>query len=433
MDVDAPRNAGARRRVSVFGSTGSIGRNTVELLEARVEEFQVEALTAHSSVELLCEQAIRLNARMAVVGDEVLFPELKERLRNTGIACAAGTSGLLEAAARPTDWTMAAIVGMDCLKPALEIVAQGGCVAMANKECLAAAGKLFMEAAQRSRAQLLPVDSEHNAIFQLLDPERAEWIDHVTLTASGGPFRSHTLDELENVTPAQALRHPTWSMGAKISVDSATLMNKGLELIEAHWLFPIGHEKFRVVLHPQSVVHAMVAYVDGSVVAHMSAPDMRIPIAHALAYPERMRTGDSGFDLARIGSLDFETACEKRFPALRLARTALERDDGSAVVLNAANEVAVSAFLESGLRFTDIIPTIEGVLDNLAATPGALKAPESFDDIFELDQYARRKALESISGRMGRERTRSPQNLPRKAASGAPNSRRRASKREKIA
>ena len=304
---------------------------------------------------------------------------------------------------------------------------------MANKECLAAAGKLFVEAAQRSQAQLLPVDSEHNAIFQLLDPERAEWVDHVTLTASGGPFRSHTLDELENVTPAQALRHPTWSMGAKISVDSATLMNKGLELIEAHWLFPIGHEKFRVVLHPQSVVHAMVAYVDGSVVAHMSAPDMRIPIAHALAYPERMRTGDSGFDLARIGSLDFETACEKRFPALRLARTALERDDGSAVVLNAVNEVAVAAFLESRLPFTDILPVIESVLDDMAATPGALKAPESFDDIFELDQYARRKALESIRERMGGGRDRSPQNLPRKASSSAPDSRRSASKREKIA
>ena len=409
MDVITPR------RVSVFGSTGSIGRNTIELLETRADEFQVEVLTAHSNVELLCEQAVRLNAKTAVIGDETLFPELKERLLDTGIVCAAGASGLLEAAARPVDWTMVAIVGMDCLKPALEIVAQGGCVAMANKECLAAAGKLFMEAAQRSRARLLPVDSEHNAIFQLLDPERAEWVEHITLTASGGPFRNNTLDELENVTPAQALRHPTWSMGAKISIDSATLMNKGLELIEAHWLFPVGHEKFRVVLHPQSVVHAMVSYIDGSVMAHMSAPDMRVPIAHALAYPERMRTGVASFDLAEIGALDFEPACEKRFPALRLARTALERNDGSAAVLNAANEVAVAAFLKLRLRFTDILPVIEGVLEETAATPDALGAPQSFDDVFEIDRLARRKTLENIS-----RRTRSRQNLLH-APSGAPN------------
>lgn len=400
------------RRVSVFGSTGSIGRNTIELLEARADEFQVEALTAHSNIELLCEQAVRLNAKTAVIGDETLFPELKERLRGTGITCAAGASGLLEAAARPVDWTMVAIVGMDCLKPALEIVAQGGCVAMANKECLAAAGKLFMEAAQRSHARLLPVDSEHNAIFQLFDPERAEWIDYITLTASGGPFRNNTLDELENVTPAQALQHPTWSMGAKISIDSATLMNKGLELIEAHWLFPVGHEKFRVMLHPQSVVHAMVAYVDGSVMAHMSAPDMRVPIAHALAYPERMRAGTASFDLAKIGALDFEPACEKRFPALRLARTALERDDGSATVLNAANEVAVAAFLELRLRFTDILPAIEGVLEEMAAAPGALGAPQNFDDVFELDRLARRKTLENIN-----RRARSRRNLPHAPAS----------------
>ena len=416
MDVVTPR------RVSVFGSTGSIGRNTVELLEAREDEFQVEALTAHSNIDLLCEQAIRLNAKMAVIGDDTLFPELKERLRNTSIACAAGTSGLLEAAAHPADWTMIAIVGMDCLKPALEIVAQGGCIAMANKECLAAAGKLFVEATQRSRAQLLPVDSEHNAIFQLLDPECAEWINHVTLTASGGPFRNRTLDELENVTPAQALQHPTWSMGAKISIDSATLMNKGLELIEAHWLFPVGHEQFRVVLHPQSVVHAMVAYVDGSVVAHMSAPDMRVPIAHALAYPERMRTNAKISDLTKIGTLNFEPACEKRFPALRLARSALERNDGSATVLNAANEVAVAAFLELRLRFTDILPTIEGVLEDMSATPDALRAPQSFDDVFALDRHARRKTLECI---------RSRQNLPHAPSSGAPSPHTR--KREKIA
>ena len=420
MDVATPR------RVSVFGSTGSIGRNTIELLEARGDEFQVEALTAHSNIELLCEQAVRLRAKTAVIGDDALFSELKERLRDTGIVCAAGASGLLEAAAHPVDWTMVAIVGMDCLRPALEIVAQGGCVAMANKECLAAAGKLFVEAAQCSRAQLLPVDSEHNAIFQLFDPERAEWIEHITLTASGGPFRNRTLDELENVTPAQALQHPTWSMGAKISIDSATLMNKGLELIEAHWLFPVGHEKFRIVLHPQSVVHAMVTYVDGSVMAHMSAPDMRIPIAHALAYPKRMRTDTASSDLTKIGTLDFEPACEKRFPALRLARTALERNDGSATVLNAANEVAVAAFLELRLRFTDILPVVEGVLEDMAAMPDGLRAPRSFDDVFTLDRHARRKALESVN-----RRTRSRQNLPHTPSTGAPNP--HARKREKIA
>ena len=389
MDMSA---MASKRRVSVFGSTGSIGRNTVELLEDHPDAYQVEALTAHSNISLLCEQAKRLRANLAVIGDETLYPELKERLRGCGIETAAGESGLLQAATRPVEWSMIAIVGMDCLAPALKIVEQGGCVAMANKECLAAAGRLFVQAARQSGAQLLPVDSEHNAIFQLFDPERVDWIRHVTLTASGGPFRNHDPAELGDVTPAQAVRHPNWSMGAKISVDSATLMNKGLELIEAHWLFPIGHEKFRIVIHPQSIVHAMVGYIDGSLIAHMSAPDMRVPISHALAWPERMVSRASeGFDLAAIGALDFEPACETRFPALRLARHALESDEGAATVLNAANEVAVAAFLEGQLRFPDILATVENVLNDMARQPNALKLTGGFEDVFALDREARRR------------------------------------------
>ena len=385
------------RRVSVFGCTGSIGCNTLELIARRADAFQVEVLTAGSNVTLLCKQAKRLRARVAVIGDSALYPRLCEGLRGTGIQCAAGPAGLLEAAARPVDWSMIAIVGMDCLPPALEVVKHGGCVAMANKECLAAAGRLFMQAAQRSGATLLPVDSEHNAIFQLFDPARAHWIDHVILTASGGPFRACSPEDLHHVTPEQAVRHPNWSMGAKISIDSATLMNKGLELIEARWLFPIGHEKFRVVIHPQSIVHAMISYIDGSVLAHMSAPDMRVPIAHALAWPERMASPGERFDLTSAGALDFEPACESRYPALALARRALESGDAAATVLNAANEVAVAAFLRSEIRFSDILPAIAGVLDDMARLPDAFKTPVDFDDVIALDREARRCTRENMA------------------------------------
>ena len=390
-------SAASVRRVSVFGCTGSIGRNTVELLAGRPAGFQVEALTARSNVDLLCRQARRLRARVAVIGDSALYPRLRDGLSGTDTRCAAGASGLLEAAARPVDWSMIAIVGMDGLAPALEAVAQGGCVAMANKECLAAAGRLFVQAARRSGATLLPVDSEHNAIFQLFDPARAHWVDHITLTASGGPFRACKPADLHRVTPEQAVRHPNWSMGAKISIDSATLMNKGLELIEAHWLFPVGHEKFRVVIHPQSIVHAMISYIDGSVVAHMSAPDMRVPIAHALAWPERMASPGEGFDLASVGALDFEPACESRYPALALARRALESGDGAATVLNAANEVAVAAFLRSQIRFPAILPAVAGVLDAMARLPDAFGTPGGFEDVLALDREARRCARERLA------------------------------------
>ena len=389
-------SASSRRRVSVFGCTGSIGRNTVELLAGRPEDFQVEALTAGSNVDLLCRQARRLRARVAVIGDSALYPRLREGLDGTDVHCAAGASGLLEAAARPVDWSMIAIVGLDCLAPALQVAAQGGCIAMANKECLAAAGRLFVQAAQRSGATLLPVDSEHNAIFQLFDPARAHWVDHITLTASGGPFRACKPADLHQVTPEQAMRHPNWSMGAKISIDSATLMNKALELIEAHWLFPVGHEKFRVVIHPQSIVHALISYIDGSVLAHMSAPDMRVPIAHALAWPERMAAPGEGFDLAAVGALEFEPACESRWPALALARRALESGDGAATVLNAANEVAVAAFLRSEIRFPAILPTVANVLDALERRPGAFAPAGGFEEVLALDREARRCARESL-------------------------------------
>ncbi len=372
------------RRVTILGSTGSVGTNTVDLIERNRGNYLVEALTANNNVELLAEQALRLKPRKAVVADEGHYAELKAALSGSGIEAAAGLEAVVEAAMLPADWVMAAIVGAAGLQPTLAAVRRGAVVALANKECLVSAGQLMMREVAAAGATLLPVDSEHSAIFQLFDFNRPEGIEKIILTASGGPFRAHSLAEMETVTPAQAVKHPNWSMGAKISVDSATMMNKGLELIEAHHLFALPETRIDILVHPQSIVHSLVAYVDGSVLAHLGTPDMRTPIAYALGWPKRIDAPSARLDLAQIGTLSFEAPDFERFPALRLAREALRHGGCAPTVLNAANEVAVQAFLDGRIGFRDIARKVERVmaksnfgladsLDHVAAADGAAR------------------------------------------------------------
>ena len=335
----------------------------------------------------LADAARRVGARRAVIGDEARLPALREALAGTGVEAAGGEAAIIEAAASGADWTMAAIVGCAGLRPVMAALRGGGTVALANKEALVSAGEIMTEAARASGATLLPVDSEHNAIFQCFDRSRPGSVSRIILTASGGPFRDRSLAEMKAVTPAEAIAHPNWSMGAKISVDSATLMNKGLELIEAYHLFPLGPDAFDVVVHPQSVIHSLVEYVDGSVLAQLGSPDMRIPIAYALAYPERMETPCERLDLVKIGSLEFRAPDFERFPALGLARSALREGGAKPAILNAANEVAVASFLDSGVAFLDIA---EIARETLACYDPP--APASIDEVLEVDQEARRRA-----------------------------------------
>ncbi len=384
--------ATARKKLSILGSTGSVGTQTVELVEANPSQFETVAITAHNNVALLIEQAKKLKPQVAVVGDESKFAELKNGLAGTGIEAAAGKKAIVDAAKLNSDLVMAAIVGAAGLPATLEAVKRGAAVAFANKECLVCAGPLMMREVARHGATLLPVDSEHNAIFQVFDAERKDSIRRLILTASGGPFRKSSLDEMRNVSAKEAVKHPVWAMGAKISIDSATMMNKGLEVIEARFLFDMPEEKIDVLVHPQSVVHSMVEYKDGSVLAQLGSPDMRTPIAYALSWPARMAAPVQQLDLAKIGQLTFEAPDEVRFPALRLAREVLRRGDSAPTVLNAANEVAVAAFLEGKIGFLDIARIVEETL--AAATIAPVNDIESIE---ASDQSARYIAEEKVS------------------------------------
>ncbi|WP_372006749.1 1-deoxy-D-xylulose-5-phosphate reductoisomerase [Tistrella mobilis] len=386
--------AGTPRRVSILGATGSVGRQTIDLIARDPERYPVEALTANGNVEQLARDAVQLKARLAVTADPARYTDLKACLAGTGIEAAAGPEALIEAAQRPADWVMAAIVGSAGLAPTLAAVRRGALVALANKECLVCAGDLFTAEVERHGARLLPADSEHNAIAQILEPERLHVVEKVILTASGGPFRSFTLDQMRQVTPEQAVAHPNWSMGAKISVDSASMMNKGLELIEAHHLFPVGLDRLDVLVHPQSIIHGLVQYADGSVLAHLGAPDMRTPIAWTLAWPDRRPAPSDRLDLARIATLSFEAPDLVRFPCLALARDALKCGDGAATILNAANEVAVAAFLARRIGFLDIAGVVADTLD---AEPR--RAPGSIDEVIALDAAARRRAMMLVDAR----------------------------------
>ena len=362
------------RRVTVLGSTGSIGLSTLSVIEHARREFDegafpIEALTAQTNAKKLAEQARRFRPACAVIGDASRYAELRELLAGTEVEVAAGPEALTTAASQPADVTMVGIVGAAGLAPALAAVKRGGLIALANKECVVAAGHVFREAMQASRAVIIPVDSEHNAAFQVLDFAQAHAVERVTLTASGGPFRTWPRERMARATPSEAVAHPNWSMGAKISVDSATLMNKGLELIEAHHLFGLAPERLDAIVHPQSVVHCLVAYADGSMLAHLSAPDMRTPIAVALAWPRRIGSPSNRLDLAAVGSLSFEAADRQRFPCLALAEDCLRAGGAAPTVLNAANEVAVRAFLDGRVGFMEICGVVEDVLERLSATP----------------------------------------------------------------
>ena len=375
------------RRVSIFGATGSVGTSTLDLIRREPEAFEVVALTAFSDVDGLAAAARECGARIAVIGDERHYSALKDALQGSGVEAAAGDDALVDAAQAGAEWSMAAIVGCAGLRPTMAALKAGGTVALANKESLVSAGALMMDQAARSGATLLPVDSEHNAIFQCLAGSRLDDVARITLTASGGPFRTFTREEMRGITPAQAVAHPNWSMGAKISVDSATMMNKGLELIEAAHLFPIGLDRIEILVHPQSIIHSMVEYRDRSTLAQLGSPDMRIPIASALAWPVRMTTPCQPLDLARIGRLDFEAPDEERFPALGLARHVAGQGGSAPAILNAANEVAVAAFLKGEIGFLDIAMIVEDVLNRYSAP-----APCRIEDVLDVDARARTMA-----------------------------------------
>lgn len=385
-------SASSPRSVTILGATGSVGSSTLALLAEQPELFHLEAVTASTSAGRLAAVARRHRARFAAVADPAAYRELREALAGTGIEAAAGPEALVEAARRDADLVMAAIVGAAGLEPVLAAVRRGAMVAFANKECLVCAGAILMRELERSGARLLPVDSEHSAIFQVLTGNRRADVERLTLTASGGPFRCAGLDEMERATPAQAIRHPVWSMGTKISVDSATMMNKGLEIIEAHHLFAMPEERIEVVIHPQSVVHSFVTFMDGSTLAQLGEPDMRVPIAYALAWPARMASTAPRLDLGRAMQLEFEPPDLRRFPALSLARLALRQGGAAPTILNAANEVAVAAFIAGRIGFLDIARVVESVLGSCAILPLA-----SLDEVVEQDRMARAAAAGRVA------------------------------------
>ena len=378
------------RTISILGATGSVGASTLDLVRRNSDAWRVGALTAHSNVQELAAQAREFGPEIAVIADEARYSDLKVALSGSGVEAAAGRSALCEAAERPTDVVMAAIVGCAGLAPVMAAIKQGHTVALANKEALVSAGEVMTAAVEAHGATLLPVDSEHNAIFQCLQGGNLADVRSITLTASGGPLR--LVDDLDSVTPQQAIAHPNWDMGAKISVDSATMFNKGLELIEAHHLFPVGLDKIRIVVHPQSVIHSMVEYRDGSTLAQLGPSDMRVPIASCLAYPRRMNTPMAPLDLAAIGELSFFAPDEVRFPATKLARQAAEASGAAPAVLNAANEIAVAAFLAGKIRFSRIPVIVEAVLNAANLPPD----PQTLDDVFLVDSAARQLAEEYL-------------------------------------
>jgi 1-deoxy-D-xylulose-5-phosphate reductoisomerase len=376
------------RSITLLGATGSIGASTLDLVRRNRDDWQIEALTAQCSAGELAALAIEFGAKLAVVGDEACLPELRAALGGSGIEAAGGRAALVEAATRPVDMTVAAIVGCAGLAPVMAAVERGGTIALANKEALVSAGEVLMQAVAKHGATLLPTDSEHNAIFQCLSAGRIEDVAKITLTASGGPLRTWSAERLSAATPAEAVAHPNWSMGAKISVDSATMMNKGLEYIEAYHLFPVGLDKLDIVVHPQSVIHSMVEFRDRSTLAQLGPSDMRVPIASCLAWPERMDTPLAPLDLAAIGELTFFPPDEDRFPATRLAREAIGAGGSAPAILNAANEVAVAAFLAGQIRFTRIAAVVEETLARSNDAP----RPASLDEVLAVDQSARMQA-----------------------------------------
>ncbi|MEQ1548644.1 MAG: 1-deoxy-D-xylulose-5-phosphate reductoisomerase [Chakrabartia sp.] len=379
------------KSITILGATGSVGQSTLDLVLRHPAAFRVVALTAQRDVAGLAKAALATSAQMAVIGDETQLSALRMALTGSGIAVAAGADAIAEAAGEGADLTLAAIVGCAGLRPVMRAIARGGAIALANKEALVSAGSVMTQAVARSGATLLPVDSEHNAVFQCLETHNANRIRKITLTASGGPFRTWSLGQMVRVTPEQAVKHPNWSMGAKISVDSATMMNKGLELIEAFHLFPVTANQIDVIVHPQSVIHSMVEYVDGSTLAQLGSPDMRTPIAYCLAWPDRMEAPVATLNLAEIGKLEFESPDYDRFPCLALARQCLTEGGAKPAILNAANEIAVAAFLNRRVAFTAIATIVQSVLDGYDPP-----SPDSLDDVLAIDNEARQRAVQQM-------------------------------------
>ncbi|WP_024518747.1 1-deoxy-D-xylulose-5-phosphate reductoisomerase [Bradyrhizobium sp. Tv2a-2] len=379
------------RSVTVLGATGSIGDSTMDLLRGARDRYRVEALTGNSNVQGLAKLAREFNARFAAVADPARLSELREALAGTGIECGAGESAIIEAAAHPADWVMAAVSGAAGLKPALAAVDRGATVALANKECLVCAGDFFMERAAKAGACILPSDSEHNALFQALASGNRDELVRVIITASGGPFRTWAASDIEQATLAQALKHPNWSMGQKITIDSASMMNKGLEVIEAAYLFSLKPDEIDVLVHPQSIIHGMVEFSDRSVVAQLGAPDMRIPIAHCLGWPDRIKGPSARLDLAKIGQLTFEAPDFERFPGLRLAYEALRTGRGATTVFNAANEIAVAAFIGGKIKFGAIARLVEATIETWIRSSN-LAPLRSADEAIAVDNNARNVA-----------------------------------------
>jgi 1-deoxy-D-xylulose-5-phosphate reductoisomerase len=397
-----------KRRITILGATGSIGTNTLAVISEHPEDFEVEAVTAFGNAESLARVARKVGAKVAVISDRTSYTVLKDALDGSGIEAAAGLGAIEEAASRPVDVVVAGIVGAAGLSPTLAAIRAGSRVALANKECLVCAGDLFVAEARKANVEILPVDSEHNAIFQALGANRIEDVDRIILTASGGPFRDWTREAMMGARPQEALKHPNWSMGPKISIDSATLMNKGLELIEAHYLFGIEAKRIEVVVHPQSIVHGLVAFRDGTMIATLSAPDMRMPIAHCLAWPARGRETALGLDLTKVGRLTFERPDTDRFPALRVAREALAAGGWATNILNAANEVAVAAYLAETIAFPEIARLVEETLSD-ARSAGLDQTPNTIKEVLALDKEGRRLASQAVQ----RYAARSPAALTR--------------------
>ncbi len=381
------------KRLTILGSTGSIGQSTLDVVRQHPGTFEIEALVGNQNIPQLAADARSFGAKMAVTADPSRYSELVDALEGSGIAPAAGHDAMVEAAQRPVELNVAAIVGAQGLQPTIAALEIGNPVALANKECLVCAGDVFMQRAAALNVPVIPVDSEHSAVFQCFEGHNADRVDKVTLTASGGPFRTCSAEELNNVTVSDALNHPNWSMGDKITIDSATLMNKGLELIEAYQLFPVRQDQIDAVVHPQSIVHSLVSYVDGSVLAQLGMPDMRTPIALALAYPERIDAQVERLDLTKVGDLTFEPVKHDLFPAVRLCLSALDRGGSATTILNAANEVAVAEFLSQRIGFLQIAALVEDSLTR-AERDSMIHPLNSLDDVWDADRYGRTMATE---------------------------------------
>lgn len=391
--------ARAPQRLSVLGATGSIGESTLDLVGRNPDRFEVVALSACRNVTRLAELAIRHRAKTAVIGDSGQFAELRDLLSGTGVRPAAGSQALIEAAQEPADCTMAAIVGAAGLAPTFAAARQGQRIALANKECLVSAGDVFLREIDRAGAELIPVDSEHSAAFQALAGSDRTALERIVLTASGGPFRTWDLDRLSRAAPEEALRHPNWTMGRKITIDSATMMNKGLEIIEAFHLFAVTPQQLEIIVHPQSVVHCLVVYSDGSVLAQLAPPDMRAPISYALSWPDRMATPVERLDLVKLATLTFEAPDEVRFPAIRVAREALHRGSSAPCILNAANEIAVAAFLDKRIGFLDIANKVAATIE-AADVRGMIKPLLSLEDVLAVDGESRKLAQSLLQPHM---------------------------------